>query len=213
MRPTLQQLISKFHHFNHLIFEDKLPLPEIRQTTDVYRAGCTSSHVMRHADGSLTQRWVIRISVRFDKPESHFDDVLVHEMIHYYIGYNNLKDNDSHGELFVRMMNEINEKYGMNILGRGVFSNEEVSQLRPRQRYFCVVQTEDGQVAFQVVAKNKVIEVWDFLKTVPDIKKMTWYTSFNPRLGFAPLTTGPSLSYIDEASLQELLEGAVVLSR
>ena len=213
MRPTLQQLIDKFYYFNHLIFEDKLPIPEIRQTTDIYRAGCTISHIVRHADGTITRSgWIIRISVRFDSPESHFDNVLVHEMIHYYIGYNNLKDNDSHGELFVKMMNEINEKYGMNIQVRGVFSDAEISQLRPRQRYFCVVQMEDGQIAFQVVAKNKVREVWNFYKTVPDIQEMTWYTSLNPRLGFAPLTTSPHLFFVDEASLPELLVGAVPLS-
>lgn len=214
MRPTLQQLITKFHYFNHLIFEDKLPLPEIRQTTDIYRLGCTISHVTRHADGSVSRSgWVIRISVRFDKPESHFDNVLVHEMIHYYIGYNNLKDNDSHGRLFVRMMNEINEKFGMDIQVRGVFSEDEISQMRPRQRFFCVIRTEDGQIAFQVVAKNKVLEVWDYYKTVPNVQEMTWYTSLNPRLGFVPLTTGPHLFFIDDASLSELLEGAVVLSR
>ena len=214
MRPTLQQLISKFHYFNHLIFEDKLPLPEIRQTTDIYRAGCTVSHVVKHADGSLTRGgWTIRISVRFDSPENHFDDVLVHEMIHYYIGYHNLKDNESHGQLFVRMMNEINEKYGMDIQVRGVFSDAEMSQLRPRQRYLCVIHLYDGQIAFQVVAKNKVLEVWDFYKTVPDIQDMTWYTSLNPRLGFVPLTTGPHLFFIDAASLSELLEGAVPISQ
>ncbi len=214
MRPTLQQIIDKFHHFNHLIFEDKLPLPEIRQTTDIYRAGCTICNVVRYPDGRITRSgWVIRISVRFDRSESHYDNVLVHEMIHYYIGYNNLKDNDSHGDLFVRMMNEINEKFGMGIQVRGVFSDEDISQLRPRQRFFCIVRMEDGQIAFQVIAKNKVLEVWDFYKTVPDIQEITWYTSLNPRLGFAPLTTGPHLFFIDEASLPELLEGAVPLSR
>ena len=214
MRPTLQQLVDKFRHFNHLIFDDKLPLPEIRQTTDIYRGGCTTGHKVRHPDGTVTSDgWTIRISVRFDHPEDYYDDVLVHEMIHYYIGYNNLKDNESHGHLFVRMMNEINEKYGMNIQVRGVFSDAEISQLPPRQRYFCVIRMDDGQIAFQVVAKNKVLEVWDFYKTVSGIQEMTWYTSLNPRLGFAPLTTGPHLFFIDEASLPEILEGAVPLSR
>ena len=55
---------------------------------------------------------------------------------------------------YFEMMNEINEKYGMDIQVRGVFSDAEMSQLRPRQRYLCVIHLDDGQIAFQVVAKN-----------------------------------------------------------
>ena len=102
--------------------------------------------------------------------------------------------------------------YGMGIQVHGVFSDADVSQLPPRQRFFCVVKMDDGQTAFQVVAKNKVLEIWDFYKTVPVIQDMTWYTSLNPRLGFVPLTTGPHLFFIDDASLSELLEGAVPIT-
>lgn len=214
MRPTLKQLVSKFHHFNHLIFGDKLPLPEIRQTTDIYRAGCTTSQIVKLADGTVTRTgWTILISIRFDSPESHYDNVLVHEMIHYYIGYNNLQDDGSHGHLFVRFMNRINEKFGMDIQVRGVFSDTDISQLSPRQRFFCAVEMKDGQLAFGVIAKNKVREVWDLLDRRPEIENVTWYSSYNPRLGICPIASGPSLHFVDRETLDLFLKDSIKLVR
>ena len=51
----------------------------------------------------------------FDYPEKVFVEIMVHEMIHYYIAWNRIKDNKSHGKEFMRMANEMKEKYGLNI--------------------------------------------------------------------------------------------------
>ena len=42
-------------------------------------------------------------------------DVMVHEMIHYYIAWNRIKDNGSHGRQFWHIAKDFNEKYGLNI--------------------------------------------------------------------------------------------------
>ena len=39
---------------------------------------------------------------------------MVHEMIHYYIAWNNIKDNKTHGDEFMRIAEEMNTKYGFN---------------------------------------------------------------------------------------------------
>ena len=51
----------------------------------------------------------------YDFDEKDFINILVHEMIHYYIAWNNIKDNKDHGREFMRMATELNEKYGLNI--------------------------------------------------------------------------------------------------
>ena len=40
---------------------------------------------------------------------------MVHEMIHYYIHLHQIEDDDLHGSVFMKMANEMNEKYGLHI--------------------------------------------------------------------------------------------------
>ena len=51
----------------------------------------------------------------FDFDEKDFIEIMVHEMVHYYIAWNNIKDNGAHGKKFMEIANELNEKYGLNI--------------------------------------------------------------------------------------------------
>ena len=57
----------------------------------------------------------IVMSDLFDFPEDIFRDIVIHEMIHYYIAWNGIKDNKTHGREFMKMANELNEKYGLNV--------------------------------------------------------------------------------------------------
>lgn len=57
----------------------------------------------------------ISFSDCYDFTEEQFRDIMVHEMIHYYIAINNIKDNNDHGRMFAKMMNELNEKYGLGV--------------------------------------------------------------------------------------------------
>lgn len=208
MKPSLNYLIHRFTHFNEHIFDNRLPLPEMKLTSDIYRAGCTTSTT---ANG-ITQ-WTIRISIRFDRPVDHYDNVLVHEMIHYYIGYCGIKDDGPHGRFFVNMMKEINSKYGMGIEVSGLFPDSVIAQFPHHQRYFCIVRFQDGQIAIQVAAKNKVLQLWDFYDAIPYIKDVRWFTSTDPKLGLFPLTSGPSFQFIDEDKAYEMMEKAFPISR
>ena len=40
---------------------------------------------------------------------------MVHELIHYYIAWNGIKDNKEHGKEFMRIANELNTKYNLNV--------------------------------------------------------------------------------------------------
>lgn len=42
-------------------------------------------------------------------------NVLVHEMIHYYIAYNKIEDNEDHGVEFMKLAESLNQKYGLSI--------------------------------------------------------------------------------------------------
>lgn len=57
----------------------------------------------------------IKFSDCYDFPKNSFRDLMVHELIHYYIAWNGIKDNKSHGKEFMRIANELNTKYNLNV--------------------------------------------------------------------------------------------------
>ena len=57
----------------------------------------------------------IHVSILFEQGENEFKNVLLHEMIHYYIAYNNIQDTGLHGEVFRKMMNWLNSEHGWNM--------------------------------------------------------------------------------------------------
>lgn len=57
----------------------------------------------------------IKFSDCYDFPEDVFRNLMVHELIHYYIAWNGIKDNKDHGKEFMRIANELNTKYNLNV--------------------------------------------------------------------------------------------------
>ena len=51
----------------------------------------------------------------YDFDEDVFINLMVHEMIHYYLALNGFKNPTKHGEEFMNIAKSINEKYGLNI--------------------------------------------------------------------------------------------------
>ena len=54
----------------------------------------------------------------YDFNEEDFINLMVHEMIHYYIAWNRIKDNSEHGKVFMSIANDLNDKYGLNVTKR-----------------------------------------------------------------------------------------------
>lgn len=57
----------------------------------------------------------LKVSDCYEYTEQELREIIVHEMIHYYIAWNGIKDNKDHGREFMKIANELNEKYGLNI--------------------------------------------------------------------------------------------------
>jgi predicted SprT family Zn-dependent metalloprotease len=57
----------------------------------------------------------IEISDNYDYTESQLRDILVHEMIHYYLAYKGIDPQCNHGREFNKMADNFNRTYGMNI--------------------------------------------------------------------------------------------------
>ena len=112
MVPSKFNLISNFHYFNEEYFGGVLPLPKLVIRSSYRTLGYFHCDVDCY--GNITNE-TIEISDNYDYNESQFRDILVHEMIHYYLLYEGLDTKCKHGKEFKKMANDFNSKYGMNI--------------------------------------------------------------------------------------------------
>lgn len=79
---------------------------------------------------------IIMFSDCFDFDEKDFIELMVHEMIHYYIAWNCIKDNAAHGKEFMKIANEIKDKYGLNIEKTKDASSFKMTENAPKKKKF-----------------------------------------------------------------------------
>ena len=59
--------------------------------------------------------FVIKISRHYDISERQVQNVLLHEMIHYYIAFKGIRDTSPHGRAFKSLMHTLNSRHGWDI--------------------------------------------------------------------------------------------------
>jgi len=176
--------------------------------------GCTRYRLSKDEFGNLVYSdFLIEISIRRDLPEEEYNNTIVHEMIHYYIMCNNLKDTSPHGILFKTKMNEIMQKHGIRISIAFEPSEEDMVKTVSHPRFVCIVDFKDERTGLAVVAKNKIFQYWDAIINSEDVRGVRWYIS--NRSIFGRFHTFVSLGYyiIDADRIQHYLTGALELER
>lgn len=117
MIPSLPFLEKRFETFNDAYFGGALPPVPLKLGRAVRSLGsCTYKKRRKWFGGIEYSDFRIRISTAFDLPEPEWEDVLLHEMIHYEILVNQRRDTSAHGRLFRARMREINERFGRHIV-------------------------------------------------------------------------------------------------
>jgi len=102
MTPTVEYVQSKIGEFNALIFSSSLPPISVKLSKARSYLGKMQYKKKKNIWGRVSGNtsFLMRISTMFDLSESEQDDVIIHEMIHYYIAYNGIRDNSAHGKVF-----------------------------------------------------------------------------------------------------------------
>ena len=90
-------ILASFYCFNEEYFGGILPIPHLK-----VRHGWRMSET-------------IEISDFYDYTEYEFRNILIHEMIHYYLYYTGEDPRCRHGKAFKAMAKRFNREYGMNI--------------------------------------------------------------------------------------------------
>jgi hypothetical protein len=113
MEITEKILEQKFREYNLLYFQSDLPLPRFGLLKSYSICGYFSC--AKITGRRRLKRQKIEMSCRFDWGENDFRDVLVHEMIHYYLAYKHIDNGLTHGEAFQKMSQDFNQNFGLHI--------------------------------------------------------------------------------------------------
>ena len=188
---------TSFDRFNALCFDGVLPSVPIVLT----KAGS----FLGKMEYKFRRDFRMKISTGFDLPQDVLEDVVIHEMIHYYIAYHNLHDTSVHGETFRRIMDTINRKYGRHITVR-YHSKPEQNLVRNgstqyRKHYLCISTFPDGKKGITVCASTKIFELYRLLPKYFGITKMEWYGSIDPFFNRFPRANTPKVYKITEEEL------------
>ena len=208
MNPTVEYIREHFDLYNRQMFGGTLPVPPIHLTNArTYMGQMTcKKRVGLFGKKHLTD-FALRISRRFDFSEQELQDTLIHEMIHYNIGYNQIQDTSAHGTTFRQMMNDINARFGRHITVSHRSSREERLRLigdRPTPRIFAVVMLADGCHYIKVVPRIRqhVLTMHRRLKSSPQVMSIAWYYAVDPYFALFPSSMG---SRLQRLNMQEAL--------
>ena len=224
MRATVDFCRSKFAEFNDRMFAGRLPVPPIELTDAATFLGkCVYSTLPADADGNLRySNFRLRFSTRWDLPESELEDVVIHEMIHYFILYNGLHDTSSHGQIFKSLMASINAAYGRHINISHRESSEGSSHTatlpstdagRPSWRIIAVLCFKSGARGLKVLPKivDRVQHYCQAASRHPDLSRIELYLHDNPFFSRHPSSGALKYHSIESKVLDTQLQGARLL--
>lgn len=213
MKATLDYIKQKFQEYNDMCFEGKLkPLP-FRLSSARTFLGQVAFQKEKNPDGTWHYYgFVFHISTLIDLPEREVEDTILHEMIHYYILSNQLQDTSAHGEIFTKMMKDINVRFNRNITVSHRYTKEEHDKdTEVRQHIICVSRMRNNQMGITIATKSHLFELWDEIPKVPTVAECSWYVTTDPYFNRFPRAASLKIYPIPPAELEEHLKGALPL--
>lgn len=222
MEITEKLVREKFEFFNRQIFGGKLPMPQIGLSRARTFLGACTFKTRRGLLGKKTRYdFAIRISTMFDMSETEFEDTLIHEMIHYYIGVNQIEDTSAHGQKFRSMMADINSRFGrrINISHRsegdkGKASAEGVAVQCRQYHVIAVASLADGRTGFKVLPRvaPSILRFYNGLLSSGMVKTLSLFMSDSPFFYSYPNSSSLRVHIMERDTVMQHLEGAVNIS-
>ena len=173
MIPSEEWVFGNFDRFNKEFFQSKLPRP--RFVINKARGQEGSFHFKRTRFGEI-YNLTITLSVYYEKDDHAMKNVLLHEMIHYYITYCGIKDTGPHGVVFKKMMNDINAKgHEITVSTRHTAQTKAMFPMRS-----CVVMAVIGKTfgyGLSVVNPRVAYKIGRALAHNKDIEKVRFFIS------------------------------------
>ena len=178
MQVSIEWIEKWFAVFNNDYFGGKLPLPDLALSKSKTRLGSMScKHVTRFGRTKVYD-FAIRISNYYDMTEGQFQNVLLHEMIHYSIAYTGTKDTSPHGVVFRGMADAMNRKYGWDINVMISIRNVKIADDKIVKPFLVMaLELQTGERLLTVVNPKYAKKVDSMARNVKRISRFAWYTS------------------------------------
>ena len=214
MKATIPYVEKRFEEFNQLMFDGQLPkLPIELSNAKTFLGLCVYKKRRTILGRTECYDFKLRISTRIDLAEAEVEDIIIHEMIHYYIAYKGLHDTSSHGRVFRHIMNTINEKFGRHIKISHKLTKEEKEQLydtKRRWRVVAYVTFNDGRTGIKVLPRimPRIANYYNAVSRESSVESIELYMTNNPFFNRYPSSSAFRVHYIDKAEADKHLQGA-----
>ena len=185
MIVTIDWMEEWFKRFDQEYFGGKLPLPELSLTRAKTRLGQLAFKRASRWGRTKLYDFKLSMSTYYDMTEQQAKSVLLHEMIHYIIGYTGLKDTSPHGVVFRGMMDNLNRKYGWDIRvmtsTKGWKVSERVAEKKkakgPQTDLMLAIELKDGKFYLSRVNPGFARRIEKQLPMVRELRSHRWYTT------------------------------------
>lgn len=185
MIVTIDWMEEWFKRFDQEYFGGKLPLPELSLTRAKTRLGQLAFKRASRWGRTKLYDFKLSMSTYYDMTEQQAKSVLLHEMIHYVIGYTGLKDTSPHGVVFRGMMDNLNRKYGWDIRvmtsTKGWKVSERVAEKKkakgPQTYLMLAIELKDGKFYLSRVNPGFARRIEKQLPMVRELRSHRWYTT------------------------------------
>jgi len=203
MKATVEYVQRKFTEFNDLCFGGSLPAVPIRLSNAKTFMGKLAYKRRRTLFGKVeAYDYQLRINTRIDMSEAELEDTIIHEMIHYYILVNGIKDSSSHGKVFRSMMAQINSKHGRHITISHKLSEAQKVEAAgaPRWNLIALVYFKDGRMGFKVLPKTqRALNIYKrSMSRVREVSKVEFYWSKDTFFNNYPRSTALKVYFATE---------------
>ena len=132
MIANQKTMVNTFWECNSKYFNHSLPTPIFKTFNRVDSIAKFECYKNKNNNKKPIREQIIFMSDCFDYPQKNFIEIMVHEMTHYYIAWNRIKDNNPHGKEFMKIANELKEKYDLNITKKVDASSFKLTENAPK---------------------------------------------------------------------------------
>lgn len=115
MVANLVNMAETFNKCNNAYFEGKLPVPQFDLLHSFRTCGYFCCDYEQEWFSKKLYNFCISMTDYYDFTKKQFEDILVHEIIHYYLVYFGEDTNCTHGKKFKKMAENLNRKYGLHV--------------------------------------------------------------------------------------------------
>lgn len=212
MKADLLLISNIFVKYNNIIFKGELPLPRFalsKAKTFVGRMSWKRNPFTRKYD------YTLRVNSVIDFTENQIRDIVVHEMIHYFISYKKYEDTSAHGKVFKTMVEQINKEFGLNVQTSFHLDEDQQRQsvtTKKGKRFVFAIRIKDGTTGFKVVPayEDDILKYNSFLKNADQIKSYALFHNYGTEFSSYRGSMSGRINVLDEDRLKEKLLGSLL---